>query len=153
MEEQYKILVEFIKYEGQRLWQVFHLYLLVHILLLGLIISLRNEQNQTFLISLGIFGTFLCVPWAGAYFHHSQLYMKRIQQAKVIENKMKWNILNDEPHYEIFETIFRPKYTTPFIVIGFSVIYILLTISYYRGIVILMIVPTIIFYAHIIYYK
>jgi len=124
--EYYKIGIDLVKYEGQRLWQVFHLYLITEILLLGSFISTTNRLDTDMSFILGMAGLLLCIPWAGAYFRHSWWYFYRMEDTKKVEKNLKYNFLTIDREFGIFEKGFRPMYLTGFVILGISVIYLFL---------------------------
>ena len=116
--EKYEIIIELIKYESERLWQVFHLYLIAHALFLGLYFNLQAKSDYHMVNFIGILGILLCIPWAGGYFRHSQWYIFRMNDAKEIEKIHNWRILRKKRNWNLFDNLFRPMYTTPFVIIG-----------------------------------
>lgn len=143
---QYKYIIELIKYEGERLWQVFYLYLIVHTILLGWLINLKDETTFSFI--LGIAGVLLCIPWAGAYFRHSEWYIFRINDAQEIEKKLNWEILRKKRKFRLFQEILRPMNLTPFIIIGFSAIYLYFVARIHKYGLVLVLFPLIILVNH-----
>lgn len=120
--EYYGIAIDLIKYEGQRLWQVFHLYLITQVLLLGSFIG-TNKFGVEVSIILGITGLLLCIPWAGAYFRHSQWYIYRMRDAQDIEKNLERRFLTKDREFGFFEEIFRPMNLTGLIIPGISFVY------------------------------
>jgi hypothetical protein len=116
--DQYKVAIELILYEGNRLWHVFYLYLITHTLLLGL--PLSSGFNEKF---FGYAGILLCIPWMGAYSWHSWWYFYRIRDAKIIEKKLKWNFLSEERKRDFLSELLRPGHLTPLVIVFFSLIY------------------------------
>jgi len=122
--EYYKIAVDLIIYEGQRLWQVFHLYLIAQVILLGSLIG-TERLDLDISIVIGIAGLLLCIPWAGAYFRHSQWYIYRIEDAKEIENEnnLKRKFFTKKRDFGVFERIFRPMNLIGLLIAGISFFY------------------------------
>ena len=118
--EYYKVAIELITYEGQRLWQVFHLYLITQILLIGALLSTK-KLDLDISIAIGFAGLLLCIPWAGAYFRHSQWYIYRLNDAEEIENDFKF--ISKKREFGVFDDIFRPMHTTGLIIVGISYFY------------------------------
>ena len=120
--EYYKIALDLVTYEGQRLWQVFHLYLITQVLLIGSLIGTRKLDLDISTL-IGIAGLLLCIPWAGAYFRHSQWYIYRMVDAKEIEKNLGKGFLSKKRKFGVFDDIFRPMHTTGLVIVGISYFY------------------------------
>lgn len=121
----YKMAIELITYEGQRLWQVFHLYLITQVLLIGSLIGTRYLDLDISIV-IGFAGLLLCIPWAGAYFRHSQWYIYRMEDAKEIEGNLGKGFLRKKREFGIFEEIFSPMNLTGLVITGISFVYLFL---------------------------
>ena len=105
--EQYKITLEFLKFEGTTLWQIFNAFLTSNAIFLGFVFTtLASKEKHNYFIILGacVVGIILAFLWLASFYNNSKWYYYRIKnQAKPAEeNYVKciknntWFLLNKE---------------------------------------------------------
>ena len=100
--EKYKISIELLKYEGEMLWQIMSVYMVINTILLGFISQLAfknsNEYSPMYhpiCFSASVFGLIILLPWLGTFIRNSDYYFFRMAQAKESEPD-EWNLLKKD---------------------------------------------------------
>jgi len=98
--EKYKITLELLKYEGEMLWQILTVYMLVNTIIIGFVSQIKVDNVTIFtfkpiLFFAGVFGLLLTLPWLGTFIRNSEYYHFRMAQAKQAEPK-DWRLLRDQ---------------------------------------------------------
>jgi hypothetical protein len=100
--ENYKISLDFLKYEGTMLWQIFSAFFLANTLFMGFVLNYFAEKtdadiNYTHILAAGTMGFLLCFPWYNTFSANTKWYNYRMKQAK--KDEEKWAISQSESWY------------------------------------------------------
>jgi len=104
--DKYRISVDFLKFEGSTLWQIFNTFFIANAISLGFVsASFVKDQTQTvnyplFLIS-GIIGLLVTFLWLITFKINSEWYYFRMDQAKKAEKNIckgydSWSLLTKD---------------------------------------------------------
>ena len=137
--EEYKLILDFLKFEATMLWQIFSVFLVAHTIFLSFIgVSIADKKideiNFVLLLLLGVVGLILAVLWLGTFSGNSKWYYYRMKrQAKVSERKYvkyskdkNWFLLNQDS--EKVKSLISNKNAGYGMIITFIICYFLIVI-------------------------
>ena len=104
--DKYRITVEFLKYEGTMLWQIFNSFFIANTIFIGFVSAffVKNQSqsiNYSLLMISGIIGLMVAFFWLITFTGNSRWYYFRMKQAKkaesnVINGNDSWCLLTKE---------------------------------------------------------
>ena len=140
--DRHQVAIDWVKYEGDLLWQVFGAFLLAHTVFVAFLLQAVLDKNlpadHPSGFWAGLMGLVLCLPWFSAYLRSSKYYEFRIAQAKESEPH-DWEILRGAGEdfaegkpvtiggktfqHTLLAHKLRTRLAVPFMIIVFAVVY------------------------------
>ena len=106
LQEEYKVALDFLKFEANTLWQIFNAFFIgnnIFLVLVVMILTSENGTNWTLILGSGVLGFITAVLWLLTFRRNSDWYAYRMKQAKRAEKvylknikKSKWSLLNKD---------------------------------------------------------